>query len=222
MITEQQIVLRLLAAAVLGGLVGLERERHNQPAGLRTHIILSIGSALAMCVSIDLAMQFQPYVPNGDPARLAAQVISGIGFLGAGAIFKYGTSVKGLTTATSLWTVAIIGLAVGAGHYFPAIVATALLLLALSALDLLEKKYLVSTTTRTISMRVQDKPLMVDELEQVFHDLGIDIKSVSISKDVESNELEFEAIAKVSTQPDMDKLIGKLSHIQGVRTFEIQ
>ncbi len=222
MITEQQIVLRLLAAAVLGGLVGLERERHNQPAGLRTHIILTIGSALAMCVSIDLAMQFQPYVPNGDPARLAAQVISGIGFLGAGAIFKYGTSVKGLTTATSLWTVAIIGLAVGAGHYFPAIVATALLLLALSALDLLEKKYLVSTTTRTISMRVQDKPLMVDELEQVFHDLGIDIKSVSISKDVESNELEFEAIAKVSTQPDMDKLIGKLSHIQGVRTFEIQ
>ena len=222
MITEQQIVLRLLAAAVLGSLVGLERERHNQPAGLRTHIILTIGSALAMCVSIDLAMQFQPYVPNGDPARLAAQVISGIGFLGAGAIFKYGTSVKGLTTATSLWTVAIIGLAVGAGHYFPAIVATALLLLALSALDLLEKKYLVSTTTRTISMRVQDKPLMVDELEQVFHDLGIDIKSVSISKDVESNELEFEAIAKVSTQPDMDKLIGKLSHIQGVRTFEIQ
>jgi len=167
-------------------------------------------------------MQFQPYVPNGDPARLAAQVISGIGFLGAGAIFKYGTSVKGLTTATSLWTVAIIGLAVGAGHYFPALVATALLLLALSALDLLEKKYLVSITTRTISMRVQDKPLMVDELEQVFHDLGIDIKSVSISKDVESNELEFEAIAKVSTQPDMDKLIGKLSHIQGVRTFEIQ
>ena len=222
MITEQQIVLRLLAAAVLGGLVGLERERHNQPAGLRTHIILTIGSALAMCVSIDLAMQFQPYVPNGDPARLAAQVISGIGFLGAGAIFKYGTSVKGLTTATSLWTVAIIGLAVGAGHYFPALVATALLLLALSALDLLEKKYLVSTTTRTISMRVQDKPLMVDELEQVFHNLGIDIKSVSISKDVESNELEFEAIAKVSSQPDMDKLIGKLSHIQGVRTFEIQ
>jgi putative Mg2+ transporter-C (MgtC) family protein len=222
LITEQQIVLRLLAAAVLGGLVGLERERHNQPAGLRTHIILTIGSALAMCVSIDLAMQFQPYVPNGDPARLAAQVISGIGFLGAGAIFKYGTSVKGLTTATSLWTVAIIGLAVGAGHYFSAIVATALLLLALSALDLLEKKYLVSITTRTISMRVQDKPLMVDELKQVFHDLGIDIKSVSISKDVESNELEFEAIAKVSTQPDMDKLIGKLSHIQGVRTFEIQ
>jgi putative Mg2+ transporter-C (MgtC) family protein len=222
LITEQQIVLRLLGAAVLGGLVGLERERHNQPAGLRTHIILAIGAALAMCVSIDLAMQFQPYVPNGDPARLAAQVISGIGFLGAGAIFKYGTGVKGLTTATSLWTIAIVGLAVGAGHYFPAAVATALLLIALSALDALEKKYLVSITTRRICMTVQDKPLMVDELKQVFQDLGMEIKSVSISKDVESNELEFEALAKVSTQQDMDKLIGKLSHIHGVRTFEIQ
>lgn len=222
MITEQQIVTRLFAAAVLGGLVGLERERHNQPAGLRTHIILAIGSALAMCVSIDLAMQFRPYVPNGDPARLAAQVISGIGFLGAGAIFKYGTSVKGLTTATSLWTVAIVGLAVGAGHYFPAIVATSLLLVALIALDMLEKRYLVGIATRTISVRVQDKPFMVDELKQVFQDLGIDIKSISISKDVETNEMEFEAIAKVSTQQDMDKLIGKLSHIQGIRTFEIQ
>jgi len=222
LITEQQIVTRLFAAAVLGGLVGLERERHNQPAGLRTHIILAIGSALAMCVSIDLAMQFRPYVPNGDPARLAAQVISGIGFLGAGAIFKYGTSVKGLTTATSLWTVAIVGLAVGAGHYFPAIVATSLLLVALIALDMLEKRYLVGIATRTISVRVQDKPFMVDELKQVFQDLGIDIKSISISKDVETNEMEFEAIAKVSTQQDMDKLIGKLSHIQGIRTFEIQ
>ena len=71
-------------------------------------------------------------------------------------------------------------------------------------------------------MTVQDKPLMVDELKQVFQDLGMEIKSISISKNVESNEMEFEAIAKVSTQQDMDKLIGKLSHVQGVRAFEIQ
>jgi len=222
MITEQQIVLRLFLTAVLGGLVGLERERHNQPAGLRTHIILSVGSALAMCISINLAMQFQPLVPNGDPARLAAQVISGIGFLGAGAIFRYGTSVKGLTTATSLWTVAIIGLAMGAGHYFSAIVATALLLVALSVLDILEKRFLTGVITRTITMKVTDRPSLVDELKQVFQDLGIEIKSISISKNVETNEMEFEAIAKVPGQPDMDRLIGKLSHVQGIRAFEIQ
>ena len=222
MITEWQITFRLFAAAVLGGLVGIERERHNQPAGLRTHVILSIGAALAMTVSIDLAMQFQPLVPNGDPARLAAQVISGIGFLGAGAIFRYGNSIKGLTTATSLWTVAIVGLAVGAGHFFPAIVATTLLLLALATLDILEKKYLAGVITRTITIRVKDRPLLVGEVEQILEDLGIGIKSINISKDVENNEVEVEAIAKVPSQQSTDKLISRLSHIQGIQAFEIQ
>lgn len=222
MITEWQIAIRLVAAAVLGGLVGIERERHNQPAGLRTHVILSIGSALAMTVSIDMAMQFQPMVPNGDPARLAAQVVSGIGFLGAGAIFRYGTSVKGLTTATSLWTVAIVGLAVGAGHFFSAIVATTLLLLALATLDMLEKKYLSSVITRTISIRVKDKPLLVGEVEQILEDLGIGIKSINISKDVENNIVEMEAITKVPSQQSTDKLVSRLSHIQGIQGFEIQ
>ena len=222
MITEWQIALRLLAAAVLGGLVGLEREKHNQPAGLRTHVILTLGSALAMTVSIDLAMQFQPLVPNGDPARLAAQVVSGIGFLGAGAIFRYGTSIKGLTTATSLWTVAIVGLAVGAGHFFSAIVATALLLVALATLDILEKRYLSSVITRTITIRVKDRPLLVGEVEQILQDLGIGIKSINVSKDMENNEVEVEAITKVPSQQSTDKLISRLSHIQGIQGFEIQ
>ena len=136
--------------------MGLESERHNQPAGLRTHIILSIGSALAMCVSIDLAMQFQPLVPNGDPARLAAQVISGIGFLGAGAIFRYGNSIKGLTTATSLWTVAIVGLACWRGALFSGRSSPRRFCWwRLATLDLLEKRYLVSVITRTITIRGQ-------------------------------------------------------------------
>jgi putative Mg2+ transporter-C (MgtC) family protein len=185
-------------------------------------VILSIGAALAMTVSIDLAMQFQPLVPNGDPARLAAQVISGIGFLGAGAIFRYGNSIKGLTTATSLWTVAIVGLAVGAGHFFPAIVATALLLVALATLDILEKKYLAGVITRTITIRVKDRPLLVGEVEQILEDLGIGIKSINISKDIENNEVEVEAIAKVPSQQSTDKLMSRLSHIQGIQAFEIQ
>ena len=120
MIGEWDILIRLLIAAGLGAVVGFERERSQQPAGLRTHIILVVGSTLAMTLSVNLAIQFQPLVPNGDPARLAAQVISGIGFLGAGAIFRYGVSIKGLTTATSLWTMAVVGLVVGAGHYLAA------------------------------------------------------------------------------------------------------
>src|SRR5512138_990442 len=106
MISDFEIIFRLLAAAALGALVGYERQRNNQPAGLRTHIILVVGAALAMTLSINLAMQYRPLVPNGDPARLAAQVISGIGFLGVGAIIRYGPNIKGLTTATSMWSMA--------------------------------------------------------------------------------------------------------------------
>ncbi len=222
MISEQQIVIRLLTAALLGGLVGFERERHQQPAGLRTHMILAIGSALAMCLSIDLAMQFTPLVPNGDPARLAAQVISGIGFLGAGAIFRFGATIKGLTTATSLWTVAIIGLVVGAGHFFSATVATILLLGTLSVLDYLEKRYLASVITRTINVRVQDRRGLVEELKQILADLQIEIKALSFSKNVETNELDVKAIAVVPRQQDTDQLIARMSQIQGIRTFEIQ
>jgi putative Mg2+ transporter-C (MgtC) family protein len=222
MISEQQIVIRLLTAAVLGGLVGVEREMHQQPAGLRTHMILAIGSTLAMCLSIDLAMQFQPLVPNGDPARLAAQVISGIGFLGAGAIFRYGATIKGLTTATSLWTVAIVGLVVGAGHFFSAGVATALLLGALSMLDQLEKRFLANSVTRTINVRIQGRQGLVEELRLVFNDLGFEVKSLSFSKDTQSNELHIRAITKVPRQQNTDQVIARLSSIQGIRLFEFQ
>lgn len=124
---------------MLGGIVGLERELHDQPAGLRTHIILVLGATIAMCISINLSTQFHTVAANGDPERLAAQVISGIGFPGGGAIFRYGASVKGLTTAASLWTTAIIGLAVGAGYFIIGVAATACVLFVLIALDTLEK-----------------------------------------------------------------------------------
>lgn len=221
MIFDIHIALRLLLAALLGAVVGLEREKHHQPAGLRTHMILAIGAALAMCISIDLAIQFRPYAPNGDPARLAAQVISGIGFLGAGAILRYGSSVKGLTTATSLWTVAIIGLAVGAGHFIPAAVATVLLLIVLSILDVIEKKMIVGMETRAVTIKAADRPRFVEELRQVIRDFRMDISSVSVSKDVAANEIEVDAIVKASQKTDMDKFVGALSAIPGAKGFDI-
>jgi putative Mg2+ transporter-C (MgtC) family protein len=222
MIFDFEIVLRLFVAAVLGGLVGFERERHHQPAGLRTHMILAIGSALAMCISIDLAMQYRQYAPNGDPARLAAQVISGIGFLGAGAILRYGTSVKGLTTATSLWTVAIIGLAVGAGHYLPAIAASVLLLLILSVLDIMEKRLIVVEETRALILKAVDRPYFTDDLRKVFGEFGIVLKSFCVSKDIAAREIELEAVVKMPEKADLEQLIGTLSKMEGAKSVEIQ
>ncbi|NLN06375.1 MAG: MgtC/SapB family protein, partial [Firmicutes bacterium] len=103
-----ELILRLFVSVLLGGLVGLERERHNRPAGLRTHILVCLGSALIMIVSF--AGFSGTFGFSGDPARIAAQVVSGIGFLGAGTILRQGGFVRGLTTAASLWVVAAVGL----------------------------------------------------------------------------------------------------------------
>ena len=222
MITTWQIVIRMLVTAVLGGLVGLERERHNQPAGLRTHIILAIGSTLAMCVSINLAMQFHPLAPNGDPARLAAQVLSGIGFLGAGAILRYGTNVRGLTTAASLWTIAVVGLAVGAGHYIPAIAATVLLFGVLQALDLLEKKYLGHLVPKTITIKAKDRYGVVDEVKGILQNFNTEVKTMSFAKDLESHEIEIEAVTKIPGGESVDKIFFALSSIKDVRTVAVQ
>ncbi len=221
MITEKDIVIRLVIGAVLGALIGLERERHSQPAGLRTHMILSIGCTLAMCLSIDLAMQYRNIAPNGDPARLAAQVISGIGFLGAGAILKLGTNIKGLTTATSLWTVAIISLAVGAGHFFSGIFSTALLLTILTIIDFLEKRYLTGVVTRDITLKCQDRENLVNEVKNTLTDMKMVIKSICVEKNLETNDIDIDIIVRAPEKQNMDEIIEKLSSTKDIKSFDI-
>jgi len=124
------MILRLFLATLLGGLIGLEREIHGKVAGLRTHALVSLGSALMMVVSIDIYAAYRGVAPV-DPSRIAAQVVSGIGFLGAGAIIRFPKGITGLTTAASLWVVAGIGLACGAGFFKPALVTTVLVFVVL-------------------------------------------------------------------------------------------
>lgn len=136
MITDTQVAWRLFLAAVLGGVIGFEREKHNKRiAGFRTHILVSVGSALIMLVSIYLFEIYKGLAPV-DPARIAAGVVTGIGFLGAGTIIRSGENVKGLTTAASLWTVSGIGLAVGCGFFIAGCTAA---IIALATLYLLLK-----------------------------------------------------------------------------------
>lgn len=122
--------LRLCAAAMLGGFIGLEREIHGKEAGFRTYSLVCLGSALAMIVSVEM---FETYrnITNVDPSRIAAQVVSGVGFLGAGAIIRFPQGIKGLTTAAGIWTASAIGLACGMGFYVPAFMATFLTLVIL-------------------------------------------------------------------------------------------
>jgi putative Mg2+ transporter-C (MgtC) family protein len=142
-LTWPHVLLRLSVAAALGGAIGLERELRERQAGLRTHLVVCVGSALFTLVS---AYGFHDFLVNGgalvrtDPTRIAAQIVSGIGFLGAGAIIRQGLSVRGLTTAATLWLVAAIGMAAGAGYYSAAIIATVGAILTLGPLRIVAYK----------------------------------------------------------------------------------
>ena len=132
--TDFELAQRLGLAAALGAILGLEREWRHKDAGLRTNILISIGSALFTLMSIDLSSS-----AGGDATRVAAQIVTGIGFLGAGAIMRTGSGIKGLTTAATIWVNAAIGVAVGGGEYHVAIVATAVTLVVLVVLDPVER-----------------------------------------------------------------------------------
>jgi putative Mg2+ transporter-C (MgtC) family protein len=135
-LSDWDVVLRLAVAAGLGAAVGFERELRDREAGVRTHLLVSLGSALFTVVS---AYGFAEFYDGAtvDPTRIAAQIVTGVGFLGAGAILREGLSIRGLTTAGSLWVVAAIGMGVGAGYYWPAVVGTALTVFALGPMRIL-------------------------------------------------------------------------------------
>jgi putative Mg2+ transporter-C (MgtC) family protein len=140
---DLDVIARLVVAAVLGALIGLEREIHDHPAGMRTHLLVSLGSAGFTVLSIEgfpAAPGTDP-MTAADPARVAAQIVSGIGFLGAGAILKEGATIRGLTTAANLWAVAAVGMAAGAGAWVVAVAATALIVISLWPLRLLTLRF---------------------------------------------------------------------------------
>ena len=221
LISETEVLIRLGLAAVLGMAVGDERERQNQPAGLRTHAILAVGSCLAMTISINLAIQFVPDVPNGDPARLAAQVVSGIGFLGAGAILRYGTNVKGLTTATSLWAIAIVGLAVGAGHYFSAVGTTLALLIVLTLLNVLEKRFIRVYQTITVVVTAHENAALVETLIEVFTQLKKKILSIGVEADPVKQNLTVNMVVKTLEDDPMIDIREAIQVIPGVTHYKL-
>ena len=135
-LSEIDIVIRLCLGFAAGGIIGFERSSRRQVAGLRTHILIALGATCLMLLSIWLPQQLN----GGDPGRIAAQVVSGMGFLGAGAIIRLGNDIKGLTTAASLWLVAAIGMTIGAGMYIAALTAEILALIALMVLNKVERK----------------------------------------------------------------------------------
>lgn len=182
-----ELTIRLVLSIFLGGLIGLERETVNRPAGFRTHILVCLGSTVIMLVSLFIFNEFSGQT-NIDPGRIPAQVISGIGFLGAGTIIIEGADVKGLTTAASLWTVAAIGLAVGVGFYYGAILATFLILLTLVTFNRLDAAILRKRHLQPLKLIVEDLPGQLGKIGSVLGEMDISIKDVKI-ENIEKGKL---------------------------------
>lgn len=212
-----EMLLRLGLSVVLGGIIGTEREHNNQPAGLRTHMILVIGACLAMMLSINLGT-----AAGADPARLAAQVISGIGFLGAGAILRFGFNVKGLTTATTLWTMAIVGLAVGMGYYLISMIATAIIMIVLSVLDLIERRFVRANILRTIVVEVPDNKGIAREIRSIVDQFAFQTISYSVQKSSENKLLQIEIYARFNNSEKLEDLIEQLSEFDVLKSFTIE
>jgi len=165
------IVLSLLVSAILTGIIGYEREYHGHAAGLRTHILVGVASALIMILSI---YGFGTMYPNRDPARLAAQVVPGIGFLGAGTIIQTGTDMNGLTTATTLWLVMAIGLAAGAGRF---VVAALTMVIAIVTLVVLRRvEHYATRRVPKITLVVPTDTPVLKQIHMVTSRMGVSIK----------------------------------------------
>ncbi len=213
-----EIIFKLALAGILGGLIGLERESLNRPAGLRTYTLVCVGSALAMVVSLDMYFQYYQTV-NADPGRIAAQVISGIGFLGAGTIMREGATVRGLTTAAGLWVVACIGLAVGAGLYIPAITTTVLILFILIYFIHFEEKFTGLREYKGLLMLLEDRPGQVGIIGSILGDMDILIKNIELTR-LEDDDLEVELLIHLPPNMSIEQVIDELSVVKGLRRID--
>jgi len=217
MIGWETAFVRLVLAAFFGGIIGYQRERSEKPAGLRTHVLVCMGSALLMLVS------YYPFVGmvGADPSRIAAGAITGIGFLGAGAIISQGGVVRGLTTAASIWIMAAIGLAVGIGLYFPALFSTILVLLILTLFKAMEMSFLGGY--QNLEFVLDDSPGRLGEIASSLGSLNVDIKHVNLECDEERKICTTRMVLDLPHgvhKEDINKKILKIKGINGMEWVE--
>lgn len=220
MISNFEITLRLIMAAILGSVIGFERERLSWAAGLRTHMLVAVGSALVMLVS---AFGFADVLGRNaaivlDPSRMAAQVVSGIGFLGAGSILLRGEVVRGLTTAASLWSVAGVGLAVGGGMYSAAVVATVIILIILAGIKPLERRFIAAKQVRRIELLVKRGSVSLNSIDKALGVGSVRVKQFVVQQSEDDDGLDDVSLAlsRVSAV-QYEAICSRLESMPGVR-----
>ena len=219
-ITTAGSIYRLVLSMLLGCVVGYERKRKGQTAGVRTFSLISMGATLAMILSIYVPQEYLG-LKNGDPGRIAAQVITGIGFLGAGAIIQMKGSVRGLTTAAGIWMVATIGMAVGLGMYWLSIVATGLILFILVQLERFE--HYVSRGSESRIFRIRTAVIIKDisRYKEVLKRNHIELTNFYVEYDYDARETRLNMVVLVKESTDYIKLFGEFEELVPTKSITL-
>lgn len=213
-------IFRMLLSMALGVVIGAERKRKGQIAGIRTFALITMGACLAMLLSIYVPQEYMG-LKNGDPGRIAAQVITGIGFLGGGAMIRAKGSVKGLTTAAGIWISAIIGMAVGVGMYVVAIGSTALIMVVLVMFDWYEHWQRVGQESRAIIVRVDSIVTDVTQYREVFKNYGVHMTTYYVEYDYDKGITDLNFLVLAHSHADLLPLIAKLREVHPTLTITL-
>ena len=208
------LLARLVLAAVLGGAIGLEREASRKPAGFRTNLLICVGATLLTEISITISVAAGGRQLVADPGRIAAQIVSGIGFLGAGTIIQARGNVIGLTTAATLWVVAAIGMAVGARAYVEAVGTTVLVIIALMLLGRVESHLIRRRSECTVQVAVDPEPALVESVASILEEAGFRVTSLDVLKEEDGYTATFQM---VGPRPAWPSAQSGLLELRGVR-----
>lgn len=219
-----EIALRLVIALIIGGLIGLERSYHGRPAGFRTHALVCMSTALLMLLTVYENRWF-PDLSQGrialDPTRMAQGIMTGIGFLGAGTIMKEGLSVRGLTTAASIWTTAAIGILIGIGFYFPAIFATALTFGTLSLFRWIENKMPVEFYAHFLVRFARHEALPESAMRELLRQHGFSIANLNYRLDTRDDYFEYRMVIRTRNADNARALSDALNELPSVMEFRV-
>ena len=218
-ITPYTAIIRLCISFILGAIIGMERQFRRREAGMRTFTLICLGSTVAMLVSIWIPQSYPNFL-NGDPGRIAAQVLSGIGFLGAGAIIQSHGSVHGLTTAACIWVIAVIGLAVGAGMYVSAAIATVVTLFVLISLDHLERRMYLSGVNKILTVTCSTTSPDFSHLRTIMEKEGLFIVNMSYESFYNENKsiITYKVnVRKISSYSRLFDEIHKLGNVMQIQ-----
>jgi putative Mg2+ transporter-C (MgtC) family protein len=221
LLTEYDMIIRLGLGFLAGAVIGFERSSRHQVAGLRTHILIATGATLLMLLSIYLPQQYNS-LKNGDPGRIAAQVVSGIGFLGAGAIIRLGNNIRGLTTAASLWFVAAVGLAIGGGMFIIAAAAEGVGLFTLILLGILEKKVFPSERYKLLEISYKDNSPNTKEALEIIKGSGIQVQSVDVNQGSKDKGTKLRLLSRIPSTVDIASVAKAIKSSGNVGKVEIK